>query len=191
MTMAEPLKILVILGSVREGRMAAPVGRWVMARAEERDDLACELADLGDWDLPFFPHAKPPAAGHYQDPLQIRWAEKIASADGYILICPEYNHSGSAVLKNALDTVFAEWGRKPVSFVGYGTLGGARSVEQLRLTAVTLEMAPLAGAVHLVRPGTKRDGDRFNADSHDDKALAAMFDELVWWGTALRAARTG
>ncbi|MBX3563372.1 MAG: NAD(P)H-dependent oxidoreductase [Sphingomonas sp.] len=189
--MTEPLKILVILGSVREGRMAAPVGDWVIERAAARADLDCELVDLDDWDLPFFPHAKPPAAGKYQDPLQIRWAEKIAGADGYILICPEYNHSGSAVLKNALDTVFAEWGRKPVSFVGYGTVGGARSVEQLRLTAVTLEMAPLAGAVHLVRPGAKRDGDRFNADSYDDKALAALFDELTWWGRALRVARAG
>lgn len=188
--MMQPLKILVILGSVREGRMAEPVGRWVMERAEARDDLACELTDLGEWQLPLFPHARPPAAGKYQDPLQIRWGEKIAAADGYVLICPEYNHSGSAVLKNALDTVFAEWNRKPVSFVGYGGVGGARSIEQLRLTAVALEMAPLSSSVHLVRPGAKREGERFNADAYDDKALAALFDELVWWGGALKAART-
>jgi NAD(P)H-dependent FMN reductase len=187
--MAEPLKILVILGSVREGRMAEPVGRWVMERATGRADLACELVDPGEWHLPFFPHPKPPAAGNYQDPVQIRWAEKIAAADGYILICPEYNHSGSAVLKNALDTVFAEWNRKPVGFVGYGTVGGARSVEQLRLTTIALEMAPLNASVHLVRPGAKREDDRFNADRYDDKALAALFDELAWWGGALKAAR--
>jgi NAD(P)H-dependent FMN reductase len=187
--MADQIKILVILGSVREGRMALPVGNWVMERGAGRDDLELELVDLAEWDLPFFPHARPPAAGNYQDPLQIRWAEKIASADGYILVAPEYNHSGSAVLKNALDTVFAEWGRKPVSFVGYGTVGGARSVEQLRLTAVTLEMAALANAVHLVRPGAKREGDRFNSDSYDDKALAGLFEELAWWGRALKAAR--
>ena len=189
--MTDALKILVLLGSVREGRMAEPVGRWVMERAAARADLDCELIDLGEWHLPFFPHPTPPAAGKYQDPVQIRWAEKIAGADGYILICPEYNHSGSAVLKNALDTVFAEWNRKPVSFVGYGTVGGARSVEQLRLTAIALEMAPLNASVHLVRPGAKREGDRFNADQYDDKALAGLFDELVWWGRALKAGRVG
>ena len=187
--MADQLKILVILGSVREGRMAAPVGNWVMERAGARDDLDCELVDLAEWNLPFYPHPKPPAAGNYQDPLQIRWGEKIASADGYILICPEYNHSGSAVLKNALDTVYAEWNRKPVSFAGYGGVGAARSIEQLRLTTIALEMAPLSSSVHLVRPGAKREGHRFNADSYDDKALAALFDELAWWGQALKAAR--
>ena len=187
--MTDKLKILVILGSVREGRMAAPVGNWVMARAVERDDLDCELVDPEDWNLPFYPHPKPPAAGNYTDPLQIRWADKVAGADGYVLVCPEYNHSGSAVLKNTLDTVYAEWNRKPVSFVGYGSVGAARSVEQLRLTTIALEMAPLSASVHLVRPGAKREGDRFNADQYDDRALAALFDELVWWGGALKAAR--
>ncbi|RYD92459.1 MAG: NAD(P)H-dependent oxidoreductase [Sphingomonadales bacterium] len=187
--MADKLNILVILGSVREGRIALPVGRWVMARGGGRADLNLELVDPAEWDLPFYPHPKPPAAGNYQDPLQARWGEKIASADGYVLICPEYNHSGSAVLKNALDTVFAEWSRKPVSFVGYGSVGAARSIEQLRLTTIALEMAPLNSSVHLVRPGAKREGDRFNADQYDDKALAALFDELVWWGRTLKAGR--
>lgn len=189
--MTRPLDILVILGSVREGRMAAPVGNWVMEQAAARDDLSCELVDLKEWDLPFFPHPKPPAAGGYTDPLQIRWAEKIASADGYVLIAPEYNHSSSAVLKNALDTVFAEWNRKPVSYVAYGGAGGARSVEQLRMTSIALEMAPLNSAVHLIRPGAKREGDRFNADGYDQKALAALFDELAWWGRTLKAGRDG
>ncbi|WP_066798709.1 NADPH-dependent FMN reductase [Sphingomonas soli] len=189
--MANQLNMLVILGSVREGRMAAPVGRWVMERGAARGDLNLELVDPAEWNLPFFPHPKPPAAGNYQDPLQIRWAQKIASADGYVLICPEYNHSGSAVLKNALDTVFAEWGRKPVGFVGYGSVGAARSIEQLRLTTIALEMAPINSSVHLIRPSAKRDGDRFNADSYDDKALAALFDDLAWWGRTLKAGREG
>lgn len=187
--MAEALKIIVIVGSVRKGRMALPVAHWVMEQVREHPALACELVDLLDWDLPFFPHARPPAAGNYEDPLQLRWAEKIAGADGYILIAPEYNHSPSAVLKNALDTVFAEWGRKPVAFVGYGGAGGSRSVEQLRLTSIALEMAPLNNAVHLIRPGAKRSGDRFEGDEYDVKALGKLFDELEWWGNALRAAR--
>ena len=133
--MANELKILVILGSVREGRTALPVGQWVIEQAAAQPGLACELVDLKQWDLPFYAFAKPPAAGHYTDPLQLRWAEKVASADGYVLIAPEYNHGPSAVLKNALDFVYAEWGRKPVAFVGYGGNGAARSIEQLTCVA--------------------------------------------------------
>jgi NAD(P)H-dependent FMN reductase len=187
--MSEPLKILVLTGSVREGRIALPIADWVMEQASSQQALACELVDLKDWNLPFYWHPRPPAAGGYTDPLQLRWAAKIAAADGYILIAPEYNHSGSAVLKNALDTVYAEWNRKPVSLVAYGTVGGARSAEQLRLTAIALEMAPLSNAVHLVRPGAKRQGDRFEGDAHDVKALEAVFEELVWWGATLKAGR--
>jgi len=187
--MAEPLRIHVIIGSVREGRMALPIANWVMEQAAARDDLACELVDLKAWDLPFYAHPRAPAAGGYVDPLQRRWAEKVAAADGYVLVAPEYNHSPSAVLKNALDTVYAEWNRKPLSFVAYGGVGGARSVEQLRLTAAALEMASLSNAVHLIRPGAKRQGDRFAGDLHDDKALARLFDELAWWGRVLKAGR--
>lgn len=187
--MADPLKILTLLGSVREGRMAAPIGNWVLERGADRNDMQLELVDPKILQLPFFAQPKPPAAGNYQDLQQVRWAEKVASADGYVLICPEYNHSPSAVLKNMLDTVYAEWARKPVAFVGYGSLGAARSIEQMRLTTIALEMVPLNASVHLVRPGAKRDGDRFNADSYDDRALNGLFDSLSWWGGALKTAR--
>lgn len=187
--MQEPLKILVILGSVREGRMAEPVGNWVVEQAAGRDDLVVELVDLKEWNLPFFAQPKPPAAGGYADLVQVRWAEKVGHADGYILIAPEYNHGPSAVLKNALDTVFAEWNRKPVHFVSYGTVGGARSIEVLRGTAIALEMAPLNNAVHLMGAGAKRDGDVFRADEKDNGRLGKLFDELAWWGRALKVAR--
>jgi NAD(P)H-dependent FMN reductase len=189
--MPNPLDIHIIVGSVREGRMALPVARWVAEQMAARDDLNGELIDLREWALPFFAHARPPAMGGYTDPLQIRWAEKIAAADGYLLIAPEYNHGTSAVLKNALDTVYAEWGRKPVSFVSYGGVGGARSVEMLRLSAVALEMAPLSNAVHLMGANARRDGDRFLGDDKDGGRLAKLFDELAWWGNALRTARGG
>lgn len=187
--MTQALRILVLVGSVREGRLALPVANWVLDSGSARADLALERVDLADWALPFFPHPKPPATGDYPGDSQRAWAAKVASADGFLLVAPEYNHGPSAVLKNALDTVFAEWGRKPVGFVAYGGVGGARAVEQLRLTACALDMAPLGSAVHLIRPGAKREGDRFNGDAHDAKALAALFDDLAWWGAALRAAR--
>lgn len=189
--MTKPLKILVIMGSVREGRMAEPVGNWVMDQAAHRDDLSCELIDLKEWNLPFFAFPKPPAMGGYTDPLQIRWAEKIASADGYILIAPEYNHGIPAVLKNALDFVYAEWARKPVAFVGYGGAGGARSIEALTGTARSLSMAALEATVHIMGANGKVTEGRFAGEERDVKSLARLLGELSWWGRALTQARAG
>lgn len=187
--MAEPLKILVILGSVREGRMAEPVGKWVVEGAADREALDLELVDLKDWDLPFYHFAKPPAAGDYQDPLQLRWAEKIASADGYVLICPEYNHGIPAVLKNALDFVYAEWHRKPAAFVGYGGNGGARSIEQLTMVARELRMAPLEASVHIMSVWSKVGGGSLTPDDKDTRWIGHLYDELEWWGRTLKAGR--
>jgi len=187
--MADRLKIQIIMGSVREGRMAEPVGKWVLEQAQARDELDCALVDLRDWSLPFYAFARPPAAGDYRDPLQQRWAAHVAAADGYILIAPEYNHGPPAVLKNALDFVYAEWNRKPVSFVGYGGNGGARSIEQLTCVARELQMAPLEGSVHIMGVWSKVKDGRFAADEKDLKWLGHLFDEIVWWGRALKAAR--
>jgi NAD(P)H-dependent FMN reductase len=187
--MPTPLNTLIILGSVRENRTALPVGRWVLEQAASRPDLACELVDLKDWNLPFYAFAKPPAAGNYTDPLQLKWAEKIASADGYILIAPEYNHGPPAVLKNALDFVYAEWNRKPCTFVGYGGNGGARSIEQLTAIARELQMAPLEASVHIMGAWGKISEGLFTGDERDVKWLNHLFDELAWWGRALKAAR--
>jgi NAD(P)H-dependent FMN reductase len=189
--MAEPLNILVILGSVREGRMAEPVGNWVVEAAAERPALACELIDLKAWDLPFYAFAKPPAAGDYQDPLQRRWAEKVGAADGYILICPEYNHGAPAVLKNALDYVYAEWHRKPMAFVGYGGNGGARSIEGLTMVARELRTAPLEASVHIMSVWAKVQDGVFAPDDKDAKWLGHLFDEVEWWGRTLKAGREG
>ncbi|MBB5711740.1 NADPH-dependent FMN reductase [Sphingomonas xinjiangensis] len=189
--MTEPLNILVILGSVREGRMAEPVGQWVVEQARGRDDIACELVDLKEWDLPYYPYADAPAKGNYTDPLQQRWAEKIGGADGYILIAPEYNHGPPAVLKNALDFVYAEWNRKPVTCVGYGGNGGARAVEQLTGIARELQMAPLEASVHIMGVWGKVKDRVFAGDEKDLKWLGHAFDEIAWWGRALKTARGG
>jgi len=187
----EQLRISVIVGSIREGRLSLPIANWVMDRIAARAEFAPELLDLADWDLPMFAEPHPPATGRYTGEKQRAWAEAIGAADGYILVTPEYNHGMSAVLKNALDTVYAEWGRKPVAFVAHGTLGGARSVEQLRAVAAALAMAPLGSAVHLQGAAKLREGDRFNAGEIEDRRLSALFQELLWWGNALKAARRG
>jgi NAD(P)H-dependent FMN reductase len=188
--MSDPLKIHVIVGSVREGRMALPVGNWVIEQAADRDDIDCELVDLKAWNLPFFDHAKPPSSGDYSDPLQAAWGAKVAEADGYILIAPEYNHGPSAVLKNALDFIYGEWNRKPVTFVGYGGNGAARSIEQLTCIARELQMAPLEASVHIMSAWSKVKDGVFAGDDKDVRWIRHLFDELIWWGNALKAARS-
>lgn len=189
--MAEALKIGIIVGSVREGRISRPIADWVKAQADGRDEFAAQLLDLAAWQLPMFAEPNPPATGKYTGEKQRQWAATIGPLDGFVLIAPEYNHGMSAVLKNALDTVAAEWARKPVAFVAHGGMGGARSVEQLREVTAALAMAPLSGAVHLQGAHKLRDGDRFNAGDDENRRLGRLFDELDWWGRALRTARHG
>jgi NAD(P)H-dependent FMN reductase len=148
-----------------------------------------ELIDLKEWNLPVFALAKPPIMGDYEDALQQRWASKIASADGYLLISPEYNHGYSPALKSALDYLYAEWARKPVSFVSYGGVNGARSIEQMRQVVVELQMAPLREALHIPGVWGKQADGRFNGDERDEKQLNKVLDQLLWWGNALRDAR--
>src|ERR1700742_1375663 len=126
--------IQVILGSTRPGRFSEKAGAWAMDRLGSRDDLDLELLDLRDFPMPFYEHQRPPAYGHREyAPEVASWAGAIDRGDGYIIVTPEYNHGYSAVLKNALDNIFPEFNRKPITFVGYGNSGGARAIEQLRL----------------------------------------------------------
>jgi NAD(P)H-dependent FMN reductase len=183
------MKIQILIGSVREGRLSKPVAEWVHRELSSRSDIEPEVVDLKDWDLPMFALPKSPGAGNYEDPLQIKWGQWVDRADGYIFVSPEYNHGYSAVLKNALDYVYAEWNKKPCAFVSFGSVSGARSVEQLRLVAVELKMAPLRDAVHIKDIWSKMEGGALKADTADLKQLARAADELVWWATALKTAR--
>jgi NAD(P)H-dependent FMN reductase len=191
------LNILVILGSTREGRFGDKPAHWIRDFLNEDERLSAELVDLRDWPLPMFDQPKSPTRvtdGDYGHPLANAWAAKVAPADGFILIAAEYNHGYTAVLKNALDWIYAEWRRKPVSFVGYGAVGGARAIEQLREVAVELQMAPIRFAVHLPRElffalrteTIPVDPARFAPVA---QAATAMRDDLVWWASALRDAR--
>lgn len=183
------MHLQVIVGSVREGRTSIGVGRWALVQVQQRGDVTVELVDLKDWNLPMMDFRKPPAMGVYEDDLQKKWAEKIAQADGYIFVSPEYNHGYTAALKNALDYIFAEWNRKPATFISFGNAGGARGIEQLRLVLVELQMAPLAKALHLFDVGAKRKDGEFKGDEKDAARFAAVLDDLIWWTAALSAAR--
>jgi len=173
--MTAPL-VQVILGSTRKGRAGERVSRWFMDQAQGRDDLRLELVDLRDWPLPFFDSPVPPAMGRYDDPAQQAWGAHVGRADAYVLVTPEYNHGYPAVLKNALDTVYAEWRGKPVGFVGYGSVGaGVRAVEQLRQVVIELSMLPLREQVGIPRVYAAFDeAGRLRAPHHDAEAKAVL-----------------
>jgi NAD(P)H-dependent FMN reductase len=197
--MASPskLRIAVVLGSTREGRYGDKPAHWITARLNEHAELAAELIDLRDWPLPFFDARIAPARvtdGKYGNDTADRFAATIAAYDGFVIVAAEYNHGYTAVLKNALDWTFREWSRKPVTFVGYGGVGGARAVEQLRQVAIEMEMAPIRRAVHLsieVMRATMTHSAPAprEAFAGSEAAATLMVDELVWWAHALRSAR--
>ena len=192
-----PLTVAVIVGSTREGRYGDKPARWIVERMAGRSDLAPELVDLRDYPLPLFDRAIPPARakpGDYGHPVAEAWAHTVARADAFVITAAEYNHGYTPSLKNALDWIVHEWAYKPVSFVGYGGVGGARAIEQLRQVAVELQLAPITQAVHLpldvfrATIGQPYDPERFApANGQAD----AMLDRLAWWGKALRHARSG
>ncbi len=188
--MAKP-KIGVIIGSTREGRFADRPAKWIKDVAEQRGDIEVELIDLRDYPMPLFDEPASPAYAPSKNEVAQRWQKKIASLDGFIMTAAEYNRGPTAVLKNALDYAYTEWNNKPVAFVGYGGVGGARAVEQLRLHAVELQMAPIRTAVHIQIPvylAVVKEGKSLG-DFEDVLNPKAMLDQLVWWTNALKAAR--
>lgn len=186
---ADQPKIYVILGSTRQGRFGETVANWFHTIASSRQDLSAELIDLRDWPLPLFDEPKSPSGGHYAEAAK-PWAEKIAEADGYVIVTPEYNHGYPAPLKNALDHLNREWNNKPVAFVSYGgSAGGSRAVEQLRLVAVELQMAPIRESVviPMARAAFNEQGEPNNPVLND--RATAVLDQLRWWAQALKKAR--
>lgn len=185
-------KIGIIISSTRDTRFADKPAEWIHSIASSRDDLVPELVDLRDFPLPFFNEVASNAWAPTQNEVGLRWQEKMATFDGYIFITAEYNHSITAVLKNALDYAYVEWNRKPAAFVGYGSVGAARAIEQLRLICIELQMAPTRTGVHI-------QGSDFYAVARQGKSLTeleylqpnvkSMLDELVWWTNTLKAGR--
>ena len=185
-------RIGVIVGSTRQGRFSDRPAQWIHDIARQRSDLSVELIDLRDYPLPMFDEAASPAWGPPANPVAQRWSAKLATLDGLIVVTPEYNHGYAAVLKNALDHAYAEFVRKPIAFVGYGGAGGARAIEQLRLVAIELQMAPVRNAVHIGMTeflGLWRQGKNFDDFPHLAQSATGLLDDIAWWARALRAAR--
>jgi NAD(P)H-dependent FMN reductase len=189
--MSKP-RIGIVIATTREGRFGDKPAAWIRDIAATRDDMEVEIVDLRDYPLPFFNEPASPAWATPKNAIALRWAEKLAELDGFIFVTAEYNHGVPAVLKNALDYAYKEFNRKPAAYVGYGGVGGARSVEHLRLINVELQMVPTRAAVHIGGTdfmGMFLEGKTFADSPHLEPAARAMLDELAWWARTLKTAR--
>jgi NAD(P)H-dependent FMN reductase len=185
-------RIGIVISTTRATRFADKPTNWLKAIAEARDDIEVEIVDLRDFPMPFFEEAISPGYAPVAHPAAQAWAKTMARLDGYIFITAEYNHSISGVLKNALDHAYPEYGKKPAAFLGYGGVGGARAVQQLRLILAELQVATLKFAVHInaneMLPLMKDEKD-FADFPYLADASKLMLDDLAWWAGALKTAR--
>jgi NAD(P)H-dependent FMN reductase len=182
-------RIGIILGSTRPNRNGEQVAKWVYDIASRRPDAEFELVDLRDYPLPHLDEPLPPSMGQYSNEHTKAWADKIASFDGFVIVTPEYNHSTSGVLKNAIDYLYAEWNNKAVGFVSYGSVGGARAVEQLRLISGELQMADVRQQVALSLLTEFENFSVFKPSDFNQGALDKMLDQVVAWSAALAPLR--
>ncbi|GII52179.1 FMN reductase [Planotetraspora thailandica] len=182
-------KIAIILGSTRPGRNGEAVAKWVLEQVSTRTDAEFELVDLLDYKLPHLDEAIPPSMGQYSQPHTKEWSAKIASFDGYIFVTPEYNHSTSGALKNAIDFLYSEWNNKAAGFVSYGSVGGTRAVEHLRLIAGELQIADVRAQVSFTFMHDFENWSVFKPSAHHADTLQTMLDQLVSWSTALAGVR--
>jgi NAD(P)H-dependent FMN reductase len=184
------LKIGIILGSTRPGRNGKAVADWVLDKAQARIGADYDLIDLADHPLPHMDEPMSPMLGQYAGEHTKAWAATIAPYDGYVFVTPEYNHSTSGVLKNAIDYLYAEWTNKAAAFVSYGSVGGARAVEHLRLICSELQIAHVRQQLSFSMFTDFENFSTFRPVSaiHDD-AATVMFDQLEAWAGALKPLR--
>jgi NAD(P)H-dependent FMN reductase len=191
--MAKP-KIAVIISTTRATRFGEKPAKWIQDIASKRGDMSVELLDLRDYPMPFFDEVASNMWAPSKNEVAKRWQKKVAEFDGYIFVCAEYNRGVPAVLKNALDYAYPEWNRKPAAYVGYGSVGAARSIEHLRLICVELQMAPTRTGVHIQGAdfmAALMQGKDIKELTYLEKNSKDMLDELLWWASALMVARAG
>src|SRR6202051_375791 len=187
--------ISVIIGSTRQGRFSEKPAQWIFQQLKKHDGVDARLLDLRDFPMPFFDQPLPPAMPGrppYGHDVVKKWTAQIAASDAFVFVTPEYNYGISAALKNAIDWVYPEWNRKAAALVTSGSAMGARAVQQLRETAIEVQMAPIRSSVHipvatLWAHFQGGDVDQGLAELH--KQANVMIDDLLWWTAALKAAR--
>jgi NAD(P)H-dependent FMN reductase len=182
-------KIAIIVGSTRPGRKADTIAKWVHGIASQRADAEYEVVDIADFGLPLLDEPAPPSLGKYTKPHTLKWAAKIAAFDGFVFVTPEYNHSTSGALKNAIDFLYAEWNNKAAGLVGYGSAGGTRAVEHLRAILSELQVAHVRAQVALSLFTDFENFSTFKPGPRQEKSVTALLDQLIPWTQALEATR--
>jgi NAD(P)H-dependent FMN reductase len=181
------LKIAVVLGSTRQNRNGGAVADWVIEKAAGRAAADYELVDLRDYPLPLFDAPVSPAFAPIEDPAVLKLSRKIAEFDGYVFVTPEYNHGYSAVLKNALDSLYTEFNNKAAAFASYGSFQGARAVEQLRLVASELQLAHVRQQLGFSLFTDFENFSTFTPGPQHDANAEVLFTQLEAWAGALKA----
>jgi NAD(P)H-dependent FMN reductase len=189
--MSKP-KIGVIIGSIRPNRFADRPAQWIADLARAGGELDVEIIDLKDYPMPIFDEAVSPAYGTVNSEVALRWQKKLDEMDGFIFTAAEYTRGPTAVLKNAIDYAYPQWNRKVAAYVGYGGVGGARAIEQLRLHAIEDQMVPIRNAVHIMFGeylAIVNEGKSISDFPHLQQAGRDMIAQLTWYVKALKAAR--
>ena len=173
----------VIAASLRGERMGRALADWAADRLTATHDVVPDLIDLADTKLPDDDLLQPGGG------LRTDLTDRIASADGFVFVTPEYNHSYPAGLKRAIDWHYGEWMFKPATVLSYGVQGGLLATEHLRGVFAELHMVTTRRVVGLATPWHHLGPDGFAPPDHTAKAFDLALDELGWWTDTLRVAR--
>lgn len=182
-------KIMVVLGSTRPGRKGEKIAEWFMKIASQSEDIIFNLVDVKDLGLPLLDEPVPAAAGKYEHEHTKNWAKQVGEHDGFIFVTPEYNFGMPAALKNALDFVGKEWAIKPIAFVGYGSVGAARAVQQFRSSVIDLNMVPINAQVAINLFDQLDENGEFVPTENNDKRAKSLIEKMKWWSEGLTAMR--
>jgi NAD(P)H-dependent FMN reductase len=184
------INIGIIIGSTRPGRNGEHIARWLHDLAAKRDDARFEIVDLADYDLPHLDEPVAAAMNQYTKDHTKEWSARIAAFDGFVFVTPEYNHSTSGALKNAIDFLYWEWCDKAAGLVGYGVDGGVRAAEHLRQVLGQLKVADVPAQVSLSLYHDFENMSVFRPAGHQEERVSLMLDQVVAWSGALRPLRT-
>ena len=188
------LKLYVVIASTRPMRQGTAVGAWAFEQCRAHGKFDVELVDLAEVDLPMFDEPRHPRFGKYEHDHTKAWGERVARADAFVFVTPEYNHGPPPSLVNALDFVSREWAYKPVAFVSYGGVSaGTRGVGITKQMISALRMVPLFDtvAIPFFAQHVNDETGVFDPGDVQVKAAVAMLDELLKWAGALKPMRGG
>lgn len=182
--------LMIVVGSVRPGRIGLPIARWVESVAAQHPEFDIDFADLGEINLPFLDEPNHPAKRQYTKPHTIAWSERVDAADAFIFVTPEYNHSFSPALKNALDFLSQEWWRKPVGFVSYGGVSaGTRGVATIGSAIQSLGLVRAGANVELPFAGARVVDGVYQPEEKESAILEKQLAELASLAETLKPAR--